>query len=45
MLLAVHNRLFARFYDNDPQDVASLVFAFTVLSTSMTPTVLVSDAV
>ena len=40
MPVAVYNYLFAQMYDNDPEDVASLVIVSTVLSVVTTPMVL-----
>ncbi len=40
MPVAVYNYLFAQMYDNDPEDVASLVIVSTVLSVVTTPIVL-----
>ena len=40
MPVAVYNYLFAQMYDNDPEDVASLVIVSTVLSVVTTPILL-----
>ena len=40
MPVAVYNYLFAQMYDNDPEDVASLVIVSTVLSVATTPILL-----
>jgi predicted permease len=40
MPVAVYNYLFAQMYNNDPEDVASLVIVSTVLSVVTTPIVL-----
>jgi predicted permease len=40
MPVAVYNYLFAQMYNNDPEDVASLVIVSTVLSVATTPMVL-----
>ena len=40
MPVAVYNYLFAQMYNNDPEDVASLVIVSTVLSVVTTPILL-----
>ena len=40
MPVAVYNYLFAQMYNNNPEDVASLVIVSTVLSVATTPLVL-----
>ena len=40
MPVAVYNYFFAQMYNNDPEDVASLVIVSTVLSTVTTPIIL-----